>query len=122
PDVWEPVTARVLPAEQLAQACLHDAGIIEQLEIGIGDDEVGTARGSRSSHCKALRPGKRYMVTSQAVLVPIRRLRTPTPAVSPSVRRNAPGSTLATRCGQVSPLGRNAIKVRAMIGRRTISE
>jgi hypothetical protein len=29
---------------------------------------------------------------------------------------------LATRCGRVSPLDRNAMKVRAMIGRRAIRE
>jgi hypothetical protein len=35
------------------------------------------------------RPGERYIVTSQAVPMPIRKLRAPTPAISPSVRRKA---------------------------------
>ena len=55
------------------------------------------------------RPGKRYIVTSQAVPVPIRKLRAPTTAISPSVRRKASGSSLATRYGQVSPLDLSAM-------------
>ena len=62
------------------------------------------------------------MVTSQAVPVPIKRLKLPTPAISSSVRRTAPGSTLAMRCGQVSPLGFSAISAMASSGKSAISE
>ncbi len=62
------------------------------------------------------------MVTSHAVPVPITRLSAPTPAISSSVRRSAPGSTLAIRCGQVSPLGFSAMKAMARIGSSAISE
>jgi hypothetical protein len=68
------------------------------------------------------RPGKRYIVTSQAVPMPIRKLRAPTPAISPSVRRKASGSTLATRCGQVSPLDLSAMRPRAIMGRSATKE
>ena len=68
------------------------------------------------------RPGKRYKVTSQAVPVPIRKLRAPTPAISPSVRRKASGSSLATRCGQVSPLDLSAMSPKAIMGRSATKE
>ena len=80
------------------------------------------ASGRSSSHWNRFRPGKRYMVTSHAVPVPIRRVSAPTPAISSSVRRNAPGSTLAMRCGQVSPLDWSASTKMASTGAMAISE
>ena len=57
------------------------------------------ASGSTSRRSSRPRPGKRYMVVSQAVPVPMPSVRTPTPRSSRPVSASAPGSTVRTRCG-----------------------
>src|SRR5688572_5939904 len=47
------------------------------------------------------RPGKRYMVTSQAVAVPNTSTSTLTPMSSNRVSMSAAGSTVRSRCGQM---------------------
>jgi len=54
--------------------------------------------------------------------VPISRVSTPTPAINDSVRRMAPGSTLAIRCGQLSPLDCAASTMIASTGAMAMSE
>ena len=96
----EPVILDRVPAEQGPQSALHGAGEVEQLHIRVGDD-VG--RHGQRQHQQAVerpRPGKRYMVVSQAVPVPNSRVSAPTPASSRPVSMSAAGQY---RAHQVRP-------------------
>src|SRR3546814_4955896 len=63
--------------------------------------EAGTASGRISAHSKNRRPGKRHMVTSQAVPAPMTGTPMPTPATSTAVLKRYIGSTVEARCVQV---------------------
>src|SRR5262245_43832481 len=57
------------------------------------------ASGSTSNRSSVARPGKRYMVTSQAAPVPNKSDSVPTPAMRRDVSMRAPGSTVWMRWG-----------------------
>ena len=106
--VGKPVVVGVLPAEVRPEPRLHRAGIVEQLDVAVGDD-VGRHR--ERQHEQAVdegAAGKRYMVTSQAVAVPTANASAPVPAASSSVRSSEPGSTVCRRCGQMLSAGVSA--------------
>ena len=62
------------------------------------------------------------MVTSQAVPVPIRRVRAPTPAIRPRVRRQCARQHIGDEMRPGIPARRSAITAMAMIGASAISE
>ena len=63
------------------------------------------ASGSTSRRSRRPRPGKRYMVMSQAVPVPNSSVSAPTPTSSRPVSASAPGSTVRIRCGHTLSAG-----------------
>ena len=69
---------------------------------------VGIASGSTNSRSTTARPGKRYMVTSQAAAVPTISARAPAPTSSNAVLASAFGSTVANRCAQMLSPGPKA--------------
>ena len=61
------------------------------------------------------------MVTSQAVAVPMAKVRAATPPESSSVRDSEPGRTVETRCGQMLSAGVSASSRTVTIGSATTS-
>ena len=57
-DFGEPIAPRVMPAEESAQTALHRPGIIEQLEIAIGDDVGRDRKRQEQQPLKITAPGK----------------------------------------------------------------
>ncbi len=66
----------------------HRAGHVEQVGVAIGHAKAGAASGSTRAQANRLRPGKRYITTSQA-------------ADAPSAV--APTATMAPRAAEVAP-------------------
>ena len=82
---------------------------------------VGIASGSTNSRSTTARPGKRYMVTSQAADVPTISARAPAPTSSHAVLASAFGNTVANRCAQMLSPGPKARISSATMGRAKIA-
>ncbi len=79
------------------------------------------ASGSIRAQSNRRRPGKSYIVVSQARPAPSRNTPPPTPNISTTVFSNSPPSTVWTRCRQTSPAGVNHDSATTRIGAATMA-
>src|SRR3990172_6887856 len=77
---------------------------------------AGTAMGSSNAHSSRRRPGKRHIVVSQAVVIPMVITPYATPSISPSEFTMYSGRTVAARCDHVPSLGRKTLSTTTTTG------